>query len=519
MMVGTFDYIIVGAGSAGCVLAERLSRDGRHHVLLLESGPRDSSPFIRMPRGFGRTLADPALAWHYAIEGDDGSSGAPWVRGRTLGGSSAVNGMIYVRGQREDYDDWAANGATGWDGAAMAAAFDEVERELPIGIQRHDTPLNRAIIAAGGAAGLAERSGRYDVDGEGIGPTPCNIVGGRRMSAAHIFLRPAERRANLLVETGVTVDVLLLEGRRVTGVRAGERTWRAAGEVIVCAGAIESPALLQRSGIGPADTLAAAGVPLRHVLAGVGRNLREHKLVMLQHRLAVTMGDNRNFSGWRLWRNAVLYGLMRRGPLARTYDLNAFARSRPDVDRADVQISFSAFSLDVTAASLRFEPFAGMQMFGYPLRPTSTGQIDIQDASAATPPRIRPHYLTTEHDRRITVDMVRLMRRIAAAPPLAMIVERETFPGPAMSDDMASIIAAAHRDQSCAHAIGTCRIGAPDDDEAVVDPHLRLRGLDGLRIMDCSVMPTQVSGNTNAPVMAMAARAARLILEDARHPS
>jgi len=513
---GTFDFIIVGAGSAGCVLADRLTRDGRHRVLLIEAGPRDSSPFIRMPRGFGRTLADPALAYYYAVEGQDGAPGAPWVRGRTLGGSSAVNGMIYVRGQREDYDGWAANGATGWDGAAMAEAFAELERELPIGIQTHETPLTRAITAAGVAVGLRQRSGAHEVDGEGIGPTPCNIVHGQRQSAAHVFLRPAERRANLRVETGVTVDALLLEGRRVTGVRAGERVWRASGEVIVCAGAIESPALLQRSGIGPADTLAAAGVALRHVLPGVGRNLREHKLVMLQHRLAVPLGDNRAFSGWRLWRNAALYGLLRRGPLARTYDLNAFARSRPDVERPDVQISFSAFSLDLSAPALRFEPFAGMQMFGYPLRPTSSGRIDIRDGRAATPPRIRPDYLSTDHDRQITVDMVRLMRRLAAAPPLAGIVAEETHPGAAMSEDEASILAAAHRDQSCAHAVGTCRMGASDDEQAVVDARLRARGLDGLRIMDCSVMPTQVSGNTNAPVMAMAVRAARLILEDAR---
>lgn len=512
-----YDIIIVGAGSAGCVLADKLTADGQRRILLLEAGPRDSSPFIRMPRGFGRTLANPALSWYYQPEADtpEGTPPSLWVRGKTLGGSSAVNGMIYVRGQRQDYDDWAAAGAQGWDGTAMADALEEVERDMPVSIPVRENRLSRAILEAAVSIGLPERHERHAVDGEGIGPTPCNIHRGRRMSAAHVFLRRAEQRPNLTIETGITVERLVTQGRRVTGVRAGKREWRAR-EVILCAGAIESPALLQRSGIGPFETLAAAGVPLVHALPGVGRNLREHKLVMLQHRLLAGPSDNRAFSGWRLGLQVLAYAALRRGALARTYDLNAFARSSADVDRPDVQITFSAFSLDLAAPGIRFEPFAGMQMFGYPLRPTSEGRVEIVAADPATPPRIQPNFLATRHDQRVTVDMVRLMRRIAAAPPLASIIAEESFPGRAMPDEEEAILAAAHRDQSCAHAVGTCRMGAPDDEHAVVDPRLRVRGMEGLRVMDCSVMPTQVSGNTNAPVMAMAARAARLILEDMR---
>lgn len=511
--VGSFDYIIVGAGAAGCVLADRLTRNGRHKVLLLEAGPRDTSPYIRVPRGFGRTLADPRYMWYYPVEVHPAlGTSSRWVRGRTLGGSTAVNGLIYVRGQREDYDDWAAQGAQGWDGEAMANAFAALERDLPVAVQSHQTPLTHAVIDAARSLGLPERHDRYGLDGEGIGRTPCNIFRGRRVSAAHAFLRPAERRPNLTVQTGVLVDHIVLDGRRAIGVRAGERVWRAA-EVILCAGTIESPSLLQRSGIGPAETLAQAGVPVRHALPGVGRNLREHKVMMMQHRLRVPLSDNQAFSGWGLARSIAAYALFRKGPLARTYDLNAFARSRPDVDRPDVQIGISAFSRDREAPSLRFEPFAGMQLGGYPLRPTSQGRIDIVAPDARALPSIRPNYLDTEYDRRVMVDTFRLMRRLASASPLADLIEAETFPGPEVTDDADDIIAAAHRDISSAHAIGTCRIGAVDDDQAVVDPQLRVRGLGGLRVMDCSVMPAQVSGNTAGPVMAMSVRAADVIME------
>ena len=515
-MENAFDFVIVGAGSAGCILAARLSEGGRYSVLLLEAGPPDSSPYIHMPRGVGRVMSDTGRMYYYQTErepGDDEGPSPMWVRGRTLGGSSSVNGMIYVRGQSEDYDEWERAGATGWNGAAMARAYESVERHLRTSIQVYPTKFSEAVFAAARALGVPERHDRRGVDGEGIGFTPCTIADGRRVSAARAFLAPARKRHNLVVKTGARVEWILFEDRRAVGVVAESQTWRARREVILCAGAIESPALLQRSGVGPAEVLHKADVPVVLDLPGVGQHLREHKLLMFQWRLKANIGENAELSGWRLLRNGLRYVLTRKGTLSRTYDLNAFTRSRPDVDRPDVQLTFSAFSRDMTTNDIRLERTPGIQIFGYPLRPTSEGSIAIVSPSSAVPPRIRPNYLATPYDRQVTVDIAHFVRKLAATPPLADIIECETTPGPAMTDDPESIIAAAKGGDSCAHAIGTCRIGRPED--SVVDPELRVHGLSGLRVMDCSVMPTQVSGNTNAPVMAMAWRAADIILGSA----
>lgn len=525
--MGPFDYIIVGAGSSGCVLAERLSRSGRHKILVIESGPVDSSPLIDMPRGFGKTLMDPKLTHAYVAKKTGGHNEPEyWVRGKTLGGSSSLNGMVYVRGQPSDYDEWDCDG---WRWADLKPHFKALENHQlgasdmrgsggPLNITIHPTrlPVLEAMIAAAAEMGVPTAADLNALDGPGFGYQPRNIWKGRRQSAAKVFLRPAMARPNVTVITDTDVLRLTHAGTRITGVRIrgvdGERDI-AAREVILSAGALNSPTLLQRSGIGPAAHLKSVGVEVLHDAPGVGHNMREHRLLRAQYRLREG-SENAAFQGAGLYLSALRYFLFKSGPLtSAAFEVGGFIRTEPGSGRPDAQLGMGPMSIDTSTPGLSLHGFPGAMCGGYVMRPESRGSILIGGPDIATPAIIDPNYLATEYDRRVSVALFRFIRAMFTQPALAPFVVAEIDPSAGIERDD-EIIDAYHRIGGAGyHAAGTCRMG--DDAASVVDTRLRVRGVAGLRVVDISVMPSLVSGNTNAPAMAMASRAGDLILADA----
>jgi choline dehydrogenase len=528
--VARFDYVIVGAGAAGCVLANRLSADPRVEVLLVEAGDWDSNPLIAMPRGFAELLGDPATAWHYPTRPFGPAQDVEyWVRGKTLGGSSSVNGMVYNRGNRADYDALERLGNPGWGWGDMLPVFKEIEDNAlgasdvrgaggPLHVSTVDgtDPLLEDVITAGTQLGWRRLRDLNESDEERVGYAMATIRDGRRVSAAHAFLHPVMDRPNLTVALNTVVERVVLDvldDRRVVGVRGRDAEFLATREVILATGAIATPKILQLSGIGPAETLRSAGVGVVVDSPNVGARMREHRVFMLQVRLAEDLGYNRLLGTEAA---ELEYRTTRRGPLAApSCDIVAFFKTRPELDRPDAQIQIAPFSVLPLepGAPLQLEREPGMLCIGFILRPDSEGSIHVTAAHPDAPPDIDANCFATEHDRTTAVEVFRAMRRLFATAPLAKRIERETVPGHAVRADQQIIDAGLTMGTPGYHAIGTCAMGPNDDD--VVDARLRVRGVRHLRVVDASVLPIMVSGNLNGPVSALAWRAADLILEAA----
>ena len=535
-----YDYIVVGAGSAGAVLASRLSEDPGTRVLLLEAGPKDTSFWIHLPVGYGKTMWSKRYNWCFSTDPEPNMNGREiyWPRGKTLGGSSSINGLIYIRGQREDFDDWARAGCEGW-------SFDDVRRHFvdsetnergasawhgasgPLRVSDIGAtdPLIEAFIAGAGELGVPRTDDFNGPEQTGAGYYQLTTWKGWRWSTAKAYLKPARRRENLHVRTEAQASRVLLEGGRAVGVawREGgaERTARARAEVLLCAGALQSPQLLQLSGIGPGALLAEHGIDVVHDAPGVGENLQDHLQIRLTYEATIKTTNDRlsTLSGKA---GLGLQWLLRRsGPLAVGINQGGcFTRAVPSDDarenaRPDIQYHVSTLSADMAGGQVH--PFSGFTLSVCQLRPQSRGRVRIRSADPAAAPSMVANYLDTELDRRTVVAAVRHARAVAASRAMSPFVAREVKPGPEVPDtDEALLEYCRDVGATIFHPTGTARMGPEGDPGAVLDARLRVRGVGGLRVVDCSAMPTVPSGNTNAAAVMLGEKAAEMIIEDAR---
>jgi choline dehydrogenase len=527
------DYVVIGAGSAGCVLANRLSADPGNSVLLLEAGGRDSNPWIHIPVGYFKTMHNPSVDWCYRTEADPGLNGRSlqWPRGKVLGGSSSLNGLLYVRGQHEDYERWRQMGATGWGWEDVLPYFKRAEDQergaddwhgtggpLSVSNMRLTRPICDAWVEAAQNAGYPFNPDYNGATQEGVGYFQLTTRRGRRCSAAVAYLRPAEKRPNLAVETRAHTARILFEEGRAVGVvytdRAGrERTARARREVVLSAGAIGSPQILMLSGIGDPEHLRDHGIEPRIARPAVGTNLQDHLQARLVYKCTEPTLNDEVRSLWDKARIALDYLLFRKGPMTMAASLaTGFLRTDEHVETPDIQFHIQPWSADSPGEGVH--PFSAFTASVCQLRPESRGAIRLKSADHRAHPEIHPNYLATETDRRTIVAGVRIARRIAGLPPLAGKIAEEFRPGPDAEDDAALLDWVRNAATTIYHPTGTCRMGA--DDDAVVDSRLRVRGVEGLRVADCSIMPEIVSGNTNAPAIMIGEKASDMILEDAR---